>query len=321
MTMLYFRHRGSSVMAKLKHTFKTDILFRLLFTKYPHLLEKLIAQLLKIPSESIAHFEIMSPEMPPDTIGKKFCRLDILMKVDGRQVNLELQVKNEHDYPERTLLNWARIYSNALPVGDDYSNLPRTIVISIINFTLFRKCTSFHSEFQILEVTRNELLTDKMVMHFFELPKLPKSVSRDDLLLQWLALFKANTEEDLKMIEELGVSELNEAVTAYHRVTTSAEFQEMERIRIKASHDEAHILNKTLKKGEIIGEKRGIKKGEIIGEKKGMKKGEIIGEKKATKKLQGVIADKDAAIANKDAEIARLREELEQKIKQTAMQK
>ena len=60
------------------------------------------------------------------------------MTVDGKRVDLEIQVKNEGDYPERSLYNWAREYSAALPEGEDYSKLPRTIVISIVHFKLFK---------------------------------------------------------------------------------------------------------------------------------------------------------------------------------------
>jgi len=237
-------------MTKLKHTFKTDILFKLLFTKYPHLLKRLVAHLLGIPLGSIAKFEIKNPEMPPDSIGKKFCRLDIHMAVDGQQVNLEVQVENEGDYPERALFHWARIYSNALPVGENYNELPRTIIISILGFMLFGTCTEFHSEYQVLEMKRNEPLTDKMALHFFELPKIPEEISKDDLMLLWLSLFRADTEEELKRIEAMGVTELSDAVTAFHNVTASSEFQEMERLRIKASHDEAQALFNAERKGE-----------------------------------------------------------------------
>jgi len=285
-------------MARLKHTFKTDILFKLLFRKHQELLKHLVAHLLGTPLESITNFKVENPEMPPDSMGKKFCRLDIHMTLDGQQVNLEVQVENEGDYPERALFHWARMYSSALPAGEEYSELPRTIVISILDFTLFKQCPEFHSEFRALEVTRNIPLTDKQVLHFFELPKLPATINRDDMLLLWLTLFKANTEEELKQIQELGVTELNEAVNAYHSVTTSAEFREMERLRIKASHDEAQALGNA--------ERRGVK----IGEKRGEARGVKIGAEVERKKWQGVVADKDAALADKDAENEKLRKQL-----------
>ena len=158
---------------KLEYTFKSDVLFKMLFIKYPHLLKRLVAVLLTIPLESIAQFDITNTEMPPEEIGKKFCRLDINMLVDGKKVNLEIQVEDEGNYPERTLYHFARIYSSALPAGNDYSLLPRTIIISIIDFKLF-DCSEVHSEYQVLEVNRYIPLTDKLNFHFFELPKMPR---------------------------------------------------------------------------------------------------------------------------------------------------
>jgi len=99
-------------------------------------------------------------------------------------------------------------------------------------------------------MTSNEPLTNKMVLHFFELTKLPKKINRDDMLLLWLSLFKANTEEELRQIAELGVTELSEAVTAYHNVTASFEFQEMERQRITTSLNEGQALYNAARKAE-----------------------------------------------------------------------
>jgi predicted transposase/invertase (TIGR01784 family) len=138
---------------KLKHTFKTDILFKMLFVKYPDLLKRLVARLLGIKLESISGFSITNPEMPPENIGDKFCRLDISMAVDGKRVCLEVQVDEEGSFPERLLYYWARDFSTALPAGKDYSKLPRTIVISIINFVMY-DCAEFDSEFQVLEAKR-----------------------------------------------------------------------------------------------------------------------------------------------------------------------
>ena len=64
-------------MTKLKYTFKTDTLFKMLFVKHPVLLKNLVAELLRIKVESIGQFVITNPEMPPESLGDKFCRLDI----------------------------------------------------------------------------------------------------------------------------------------------------------------------------------------------------------------------------------------------------
>jgi predicted transposase/invertase (TIGR01784 family) len=156
-------------VTKLEYTFKNDALFKAVFVQYPNLLKRLVAELLGIRFESIGQFNIMNPDIMPDILGDKFCRLDINMTVDDQRVDLEIQVNNEGDYPERSLYYWAREYSTALAEGAEYSDLPRTIVISIIAFKLF-KCAEFHSEFRPLEVRRHTLLTDRMCLHYFELP-------------------------------------------------------------------------------------------------------------------------------------------------------
>lgn len=181
-------------MRKLQYTFKTDTLFKMLFVKHPDLLKKLVTALLGIPLESIGQFVIRNEEIAPENLGDKFCRLDINMVVNGQLVDLEVQIADEGDYPERVMLYWAREFSSALPAGQSYTMLPRTIIISILDFNLF-DCTQFHSFFQPLEVTRHTLLSDKMGFHFFELRKLPDSVSEKDALLLWLALISANPEE------------------------------------------------------------------------------------------------------------------------------
>lgn len=133
-------------MKKLQYTFKTDTLFKMLFVKHPVLLKELVAALLGIPVRSIESFKIRNPEMPPENLGDKFCRLDINMTVDGQQIDLEVQISNEGDYPERVMYYWAREFSSALLTGQGYSALPRTIVISIVDFILF-DCEEYHSFF------------------------------------------------------------------------------------------------------------------------------------------------------------------------------
>jgi predicted transposase/invertase (TIGR01784 family) len=274
-------------LAKLKYTFKHDTLFKMLFVKYPELLKRLTARLLGIELGSIGQFDITNPEMPPENLGDKFCRLDINMTVNEQRVDLEIQVNDEGDYPERSLYNWAREFSSSLAAGGEYIELPRTVIISIVAFRMF-KCKEFHSEFQALEVTRHTPLTDKMSMHYFELPKLPDEVSADDELRLWLALFKANTEEELRQIEELEVPIMQEAIGAYHSVTATNEFKEIERLRELARHNEASALGNARRKAEARGLAKGIAKGEA--------------QERA--KWQSVVAEKDALIAKLQAKTA-----------------
>ena len=130
---------------------------------------------------------------------------------------MRLQVRNEGDFPERILHQWARVYSNSIESGGDYIKLTRTVIISIIDFPLL-KCKEFHSEFRPLEVTRHEELTDKMTLHFFELKKFSDDISDKNMLKLWLALFKANTQEELDKIKATEVSIMEQAINAYYNI-------------------------------------------------------------------------------------------------------
>jgi len=235
-------------MTKLKYFLKTDTLFKLLFTKYPDLLQRLVAALLGIQYESIKQFQITNPDISPEELGKKFCRLDINMKVNEQTVDLEIQVDNEGNYPERSLFYWAREFSNGIKEGQDYSLLPRTIIISILGFNQFPNPKKFYSEFQALEVTTHEPLTDKMALYFYELKKMPPLDKADSGRDLWLKLFNAETEEELTKIEEMGVPDMREAIGAYRHVAASPEFREIERMRSKARHDEAQALHNAERK-------------------------------------------------------------------------
>jgi predicted transposase/invertase (TIGR01784 family) len=210
------------------------------------------------------------------------------MEVDGQHVDLEIQVANEGNYPERVLYYWARDYSSALKAGQKYIDLPRTVHISIVAFKMFG-CKEFHSEFQLLELNRHVPLTDKQVLHFFELPKLPKTVTADNTLELWLSLFKAETEEDLEALVSMEVPEMEEAVKVYRQITVTPEFRERERLYEKARHDEASALHHARQEAE----------------------------KQEREKWQGIVAEKDEtllrqdkALSAKDAENEKLREQI-----------
>ncbi|MCL2168950.1 MAG: Rpn family recombination-promoting nuclease/putative transposase [Defluviitaleaceae bacterium] len=230
-------------MKKLEHTLTNDILAKLLFTKYPDLLKLLVAELLGVQYDNIIDFQITNPEMPPETIGDKFCKLDINMIVNSQQVSLEIQVANEGNYKSRSQYYWSKMNSLALKEGMDYNDIPNVISINILDFNEFADLNKFNHEFQFRETETHEPLTGKDFIRFYELRKLPPLKDTDSGKELWLKLFKAKTEEDLEKISELGVPIMSQAIAAYRHVAATDEFKELERMRHKARHDEVSALN------------------------------------------------------------------------------
>jgi hypothetical protein len=138
------------------------------------------------------------------------------MRVNGRRVDLEIQVADENDYPERSLLYWAREYSSALPEGGACLDLPDVIIISILDFRLFN-CESRFSRFQALEVTRHELLASKLDLRYYE----PGKLSEANSSCGELKLFKAKTEAELRRLEEMDANRAtgDSSVQASRRVS------------------------------------------------------------------------------------------------------
>ena len=252
-------------MTELKYKFTYDTLFKLLFVKYPDLLKRLVAAVLGITVDSMAEFIIKNPDIPPEAIGDKFCKLDISMVVNGQRANLEVQVEDEGDYRERSLYYWARLYSSALKAGQQYSTLPRVIIISIVDFLMFDG-EEYRSEFLPLEARRHELLSDKLAMLYFEIRKLPKAIDVKNELELMLSLFRVRTEEELKQLEGLEVPIVTQAIGAYREVVISPEFAELERLRADARHNEASALANAEKRKALTIAKRLLSRNRPIDE-------------------------------------------------------
>ena len=224
----------------LEHTFTNDALFKILFTRNPCLLKKLVAAMLGIDSNSIKRLKVINSEISAELLTGKFVRLDINMDIDGQRVNLEIQVK-KGPLRERSLYYWARNFSTALKKKGKYDTLPRTISLNILEEPIF-ECGEYYSEFLLLETTRNELLTDKLLLKYYELEKVPDIIDVNNPLERWLKLFGAKTEDELIIIERMGVPEMSDAIKDYRDIVVSEEFNELQRLREKAEHDEAQAI-------------------------------------------------------------------------------
>ena len=152
---------------------KLDIIFKKIFTDNKDMLHSFVADMLDVPQESISDIILTNPEIPPESPEGKFSRLDLNMKVDNRLVNVEIQLKNDTDYRDRTLFYWAKLYSSELKSGEDYSELKQTITINIINFNMFGG-DDYHTEVAAMIKGTDEVFSDKFSIHFFELKKVGK---------------------------------------------------------------------------------------------------------------------------------------------------
>ena len=187
---------------EIKYNMTNDYMFRALFQQNTVALKGLLSSLLHMPPEDILSVEIMNPIVIGETINDKEFRLDIKAVLNHyQQINLEMQVVNHHDWPERSIGYLSRMY-NSLQKGDQYINVKPAIHIGILNFSPFDGEPIFYSRNVLMDMNKHRIYSDKFQVNVLELKQIELATEEDKKwnLDFWAKLFKARTWEELKMI-------------------------------------------------------------------------------------------------------------------------
>lgn len=115
-------------------------------------------------------------QLTKEQLEDKAGRLDVRARaVTGEsQYDLEIQLRNEFNMPQRTLFYAGKMIVESVKQGGDYLDMPKIITINIVNYTQF-EVEKFHTTFHLYEDGERELLlTDVMEIHFLEHPKFRK---------------------------------------------------------------------------------------------------------------------------------------------------
>ena len=219
------------------------------------ILTDFLAAVLEIEPSDISDVKVLNGEVLPDDLTKKFSRLDILLSVKDKKINIEMQVQMTNDYADRVLFYAAKVLVKDLESGNPYSSLEQTISINILDYTMF-DTEACHSTFMLKELNREEVLTDKLRIDFLELPK---SESDDSIqvkrLKKWMRFFNIKTEEDADMIAQANDTMINKAVYVLREMSADARAQELARQREKVLHDEASYMETARLEGRVEGHK------------------------------------------------------------------
>ncbi len=87
-------------------TLKNDVVFKSIFGNKQFVassLSRFVSDLLEIPRGSIKSIQLLPTVLAPEFRGRKVGVLDMLLYVDGRTVNIEVQLKRQPDFNDRTL--------------------------------------------------------------------------------------------------------------------------------------------------------------------------------------------------------------------------
>lgn len=213
------------------------------------------------PKDLIQSVQIMNNDIDKESIEDKFSRLDIKAKTNKNElINIEIQIKDEHNMIKRSLYYWSKMFEGQLTEGQKYDTLAKTICINILNFKCL-KTKEAHSIYRLKEINTNEELTDLQEIHFIELPKLPKNEEIKDVFDAWMEFIENPISNKLQKAE-MTIQEIKEAKNELLRLSANDKERMKYEDRRAALLDKVSALENAEEKGIEIGKEIGKKEGE-----------------------------------------------------------
>lgn len=211
-----------------------DYLFRALLQSDNHVLKALIASLLRLSVDDIYSADIQNPIELGKAIEAKEFYLDVKVLMNSsKMLNLEMQVINEKNWPERSVLYLCRTF-DSLNRGENYADVRAAYQIGFTDFSPVEGHKEFYATYKLMNIKSHEVYTDKFAVSVVDLTCIDKATREDKQygLDQWAMMFKAKTWEDLKMLEMKNPA-IDEAVSHIHVLTE----EEKVRLQIEAREE------------------------------------------------------------------------------------
>lgn len=272
----------------------SDIVFKYIFgtEKSTEILKTFInAVLTDSGYPAIRSVSVTNPFNEKTYIDEKYSIIDTRAEDEGgNKYNVEVQVRTQFDFKERSLYYWAKSYSDQLKDGEMYGELKKVISISILNYVLFPKTVPFHSCFMLRENNIPEnILTEDCTMHYLEVPKI--NIHPESELEQWLYFlgFCDKEVEDMKVL--LDENEMMKAAKErYDYFVADEKARIAYQQREKYLRDQANYIHTAKMQGLAEGRKEGLERGLAEGRAEGKAEGKAEGraEGKAEGKAEGI---------------------------------
>ena len=232
-------------MHKLKIT--NDYVFKRIFGKQGNesILKDFLIAVLELPIEEIEI--IKDAHLDRAVAENKSGVLDIKATLNNKvTVNIEMQVKNQHNMIDRSLYYWSNLYSSSLYKKQDYTQNNKTITINILMFNIFKE-GPYHEKCMIRRDYNNQILTEDLEMHFIQIPKCKKEDIKTKLD-GWVQFIGNISKEgvDIAMKEN---EEIRKAQEELEYLTGDEEERRLAELREKAIRDETTNLNSARREG------------------------------------------------------------------------
>ena len=264
---------------KLPFRMTSDILFKVLMQSSKNVLKGIVCSYLDLAPETIKSIDISNPISLKEDVAAKEMILDIKAILNDKTIiNLEMQVVNYQDWPERSLSYLCRCFDNLGP-GHGYLHVKGAVHIGFLDYTLFPDYPEFYATYRMINERTGQLYSSKFRISVVDLTKRNLATKEDiahhrDL---WAAFFKATEWGEVMALAEKDKN-ISEAAVALRKLSDD----ELFKMRYEARED---MLRQELDMQYYYTNQINEKDAELT-------------------KQASELANKDAELANKDAMLA-----------------
>lgn len=247
---------------KLKYPLTNDFMFKAVLQRNQTALKGLLCALLQMEMEEIVAIRILNPIEIGGVIDEKMMMLDLKLELnDSRILDIEMQVLDEGNWPERSLSYLCRAFDQ-LEKGEKYLKTKETIHIGILDFTPKNFPHKFYLDYFFYNLDTAHKYSDKVSIRVLQLNQLDNEADEKiwPELYHWARLFKAQTWEEMRMLAEKNET-IRECVFTYKELTAD----EKARMQSEAREDYYRRLS--------WAEERGLQKGIEKGVEQGLERG------------------------------------------------
>ena len=262
----------------------------------------------------------------PIELGKKIDRKKFILDVDRKKfildvrvlldnqlcLNIELQVVNQGNWPERSIVYLCRSFDQ-LNKGQDYIEMKPVVQICILDFTLFPDNPEFYATYKLMNIKNHKIYSDKIRVSVLDLTQIKLATEEDRRyrIQKWAKLFKATTWEEIKMLAKKD-KEIESAAQAVYELTAD------EKIRLQCEAMEDYYKQERYNQKRL--ENAFHERDKAIEEMENYKK-EVTFKEAEIKDKETEIKDKEAEIKDKSKEIKDLKQSMAEKEIELAKEK
>ena len=200
---------------KLPFRMTSDILFKILMQSSTKVLKGIVCSYLDLSSEIIKSIEISNPISLKEDISGKEMILDVKAILNDKTIiNLEMQVVNYQDWPERSLSYLCRCFDNLGP-GHGYLHVKGAVHIGFLDYTLFPDSPEFYATYRMINERTGQLYSSKFRISVVDLTKRNLATEEDIAHHRylWAAFFKATEWGEVMALAEKDKNISEAAVT------------------------------------------------------------------------------------------------------------